>query len=33
MTGLEFVTDLEEHMRLENEALSPQFEPNGVAHV
>ena len=34
MTGLEeFITDLEEHMRLENEALFPQFEPNGVAHV
>jgi regulator of cell morphogenesis and NO signaling len=28
----EFITDLEEHMRLENEVLFPQFEPEGVAH-
>jgi regulator of cell morphogenesis and NO signaling len=28
-TGLtEFLTDLEEHMRLENDVLFPQFEPN-----
>ena len=27
-TGLHaFLTDLEEHMRLENDVLSPQFEP------
>ncbi len=27
----EFITDLEEHIRLENEVLFPQFEPGGVA--
>jgi iron-sulfur cluster repair protein YtfE (RIC family) len=34
MTGLEeFITDLEEHMRLENEVFLSQFEPGGVTHV
>ncbi|KAB2882369.1 MAG: hypothetical protein F9K34_14645 [Albidovulum sp.] len=28
----EFITDLEEHMRLENDVLFPQFEPGGVAN-
>lgn len=28
----EFITDLEEHMRLENEVLFPQFEPEGLTH-
>ncbi len=28
----EFISDLEEHIRLENEVLFPQFEPEGVAH-
>lgn len=27
-----FVSDLEEHIRLENEVLFPQFEQGGVAH-
>jgi regulator of cell morphogenesis and NO signaling len=31
-TGLaEFLTDLEDHMKLENEVLFPQFEPGGHA--
>jgi regulator of cell morphogenesis and NO signaling len=29
----EFIADLTEHMRLENEVLFPQFEPLGQAHV
>ena len=28
----EFLADLEEHLRLENEVLFPQFEQGGVAH-
>jgi len=28
----EFIADLEEHLRLENEVLFPQFEPGSVAH-
>lgn len=28
----EFITDLEEHMRLENDVLFPPFERGGVAH-
>ncbi|MCC0068468.1 MAG: hemerythrin domain-containing protein [Rhodobacteraceae bacterium] len=28
----EFITDFEEHMRLENDVLFPQFEAGGVAH-
>ncbi len=28
----EFICDLEEHMRLENDVLFPQFEPGGIAH-
>ena len=29
----EFITDLEEHMRLENDVLFPQFEPGNTAHA
>ncbi|MBL8895792.1 MAG: hemerythrin domain-containing protein [Rhizobiales bacterium] len=29
----EFITDLEEHMRLENDVLFPRFEPAGTSHV
>jgi regulator of cell morphogenesis and NO signaling len=29
----EFITDLEEHMRLENDVLFPQFEPQAASHV
>ncbi len=29
----EFITDLEEHMRLENDVLFPQFEPRVASHV
>lgn len=28
----EFITDLEEHIKLENEVLFPQFEPGAVTH-
>jgi regulator of cell morphogenesis and NO signaling len=28
----EFIIDLEEHMRLENDVLFPQFEPGSAAH-
>lgn len=28
----DFIADLEEHLRLENEVLFPQFEPGGAAH-
>ncbi|WP_417280689.1 hemerythrin domain-containing protein [Celeribacter sp.] len=29
----EFIADLSEHIRLENNVLFPQFEPESVAHV
>ncbi len=29
----EFIADLEEHMRLENDVLFPQFEPGSPAHA
>jgi regulator of cell morphogenesis and NO signaling len=29
----EFIADLSEHIRLENDVLFPQFEPGSVAHV
>ena len=29
----EFIADLDEHMRLENEVLFPQFEPGGAART
>ncbi|PKP84643.1 MAG: hypothetical protein CVT80_06970, partial [Alphaproteobacteria bacterium HGW-Alphaproteobacteria-2] len=29
----EFITDLNAHIRLENEVLFPQFEPKNTAHV
>ncbi|WP_372839889.1 hemerythrin domain-containing protein [Phaeovulum sp.] len=29
---VEFITDLEEHIRLENDVLFPQFEQGGAAH-
>lgn len=29
----EFITDLEEHMRLENDVLFPQFEQGGTARI